>query len=159
MSNEIMNKVATIVSEAEQMSEKEKLQLMLQSDLIDFLRNKMQKETSYNSLKANAARIALDRIIEGEDPDNAEAPPVSMNNLIRIIEVIGRLENESDSDIISVLRETQKTIININDQGKDEKPRTPELTKDEVEKTKSLLSVFNVIEEMKKTEFSDEEKK
>jgi len=159
MSNEIMNKVTTIVSEAEQMSEKEKLQLMLQSDLVDFLRNKMQKETSYSSLKANAARIALDRIIEGEDPENAEAPPVSMNNLIRIIEVIGRLENESDSDIISVLRETQKTIININDPGKDEKPRTPELTKDEVEKTKSLLSVFNVIEEMKKTEFSDEEKK
>jgi hypothetical protein len=126
----------------------------LKIETLLFLKTQIAAEESLSNLKIIAAR----KLIEMVEDDDGEVSPMT---LVKIIETIGRIENDKASNILGVLK--QQIIIQQNVQQNFPNGQTlPEkvvndddqLSKDDFRKVRK---VYDFVNKLKQAEMNDQE--
>lgn len=153
---DVMSKVDNMLELTDSQKDRQAISNLVRRDLLDFLQGQIQRVNSGGELRKLVEKQLKDRIA----PEDEEAEGLSDGALLKLYEVISANEASLSGKILELFKETQKIIIQTNpsEQSNVKKQENMEFTKDEVQSTKKLLELFDFVKEMKKTEFTEEEK-
>lgn len=135
----------------------------LDKDLFNFCKEKIKESIKNNPTKEKAMEI-LDRKMDKEDD-------LSLNQVLSIIELFDKNDNELALGLLKLATEKEKTntqiLIQNNKNGEDDSnsKKDEPLTKDDVDEAKNsikkideFLELKEMLSDVKKNEFNDSEK-
>ncbi len=147
---DLIDKINNVEVLSESQYDRLNLNMKVQEDLVKFVGTQIEKVTAENSIKS----IVLQKIKEKiEDEDEILSWPV----LIKLIETLGRLDNEISTSLMKIISDSQKQIPLVPPQDPDNrKPqeKLPEVTNEEMNTMKDFLTTIKKIRE---SEFSKKE--
>lgn len=142
--------VSTILEKVNNITDSQKdridSQSLIQTELIGFLNNQIQKVSEKNNLRELVIKVLKDRIADEDDA-------MSTTQLLRLFEILSKDENDSISNILGVIKD-KNTVVQFNNT---ETRRDSNFSAEEIERAKKFLNAFDIMKEIKKSEMSIEE--
>lgn len=151
MSKELMNFVDDIDELSESQKDRMKIQNLLQEELVGYLRNRITLVDAKTELKDLAMAEMTKRITDA-------ANPLANSVLLSLIDILLRSDSTSEANILGILKEQQKVVVNLGDTAQPRK-RESDFSEEEIQEAKKVLDLLNKARELKKSEFSIEEDK
>mgnify|MGYP000885197864 FL=1 len=148
MKDELQKKIYNIDNISESQKDRIEAQTLVLNELLTFLKYQIEKVTAKETLRNSVISKLIERI---EDNENE----ISTNQLLQLFAVLSKDENDAVANILSVVKDKQSTIINLPESTG--KKSESHLSAEEIEKTKKLLSIMELVDKLKATELSLEE--
>jgi ribosome-binding ATPase YchF (GTP1/OBG family) len=153
--SEVLKKVDNMFELTESQKDRQLISNLIKKDLLGFLQSQISRVTSGSELRQMVETQLKERL----EPLNADEEGLSDGMLLRLYEIISANEANTSGKILELFKETQKVIIQNNNEGSEtqKKHNVQEFSKEEVQSTKKLLDLLSIVEDLKKTEFNPEE--
>jgi hypothetical protein len=152
---EVLKKVDDILELTESQKDRQLISNLIKKDLLEFLQSQISRVTSGSKLRQLVESQLEERLI----PLNGDEEGLSDGALLKLYEIISANEANTSGKILELFKETQKIIIQNNNEGNEnlKKNSSHEFSNEEVQSTKKLLDLLSLVKDLKKTEFTSEE--
>jgi len=147
----VLPKIDNIEGLTKSQKDKFEMQKIVQENLINFLNNQIEKINSKSELKDTVIQVLKNKVTS-EDSDDR----MTVNQLLQLLSILSKDENDAISNILNVIKEKQSTIINIPP-AQEGINRDSSFTQEDILKTKKLINMFDFVDKLKESEMSLEE--